>query len=86
MQIELIHSLKIVRLNCLLHFAVLSDGYFGTEEVECASTRAEPGAWWMVDTGRIHRISHVAVTTVRDPDGNLYVYYIHYSKIKHRIK
>ena len=57
----------------LLHFTVFLDGYNGTEEVECASTRAEAGAWWMVDTGRIHRISHVAITNVRGPDGNLKV-------------
>ena len=59
---------------CLLrYFFIISDGNFGTEEVECASTRAEAGAWWMVDTGRIHRISHVAITNVRGPDGNLKV-------------
>ena len=58
---------------CLLFLSillgVLSNGYFGTEDDECALTGAEAGGWWILDTGRIYRISHVAITNVQGLEG-----------------
>lgn len=51
---------------CVRYFAL--DG----EMSECASTRSQAGAWWLVDLGSRHRVEKVTITNAPGADGRFF--------------